>query len=481
MNLSMMLKSLKEENRVLSHKATSWSNYLWSKMRIHERQNTQVATSEWFLSQAFAKGKKTDFVSDNDIVDAKDFSGEFFSRLYENSSEEENPTKWASNAHEVLDNLPEMEGLIATIDGDADIAAACTDELIKDAARDIAKFRMIEEPDEEQKSKFRRRMKKALSRVKSKGEEYSAIKGNSSEFFDGDSEPEDLQERILFMNRISNSPDFKELLNQMGRMVDIMNSIPSKSKDSDQFEFSGLTYGDDIGRLSPVDTMDLASPETEDLFYYKYITSSLSIEERNGIKDLGRGSLVVLLDTSGSMSGDNIFWAKCLAGAVLKGCIDENRDCVIITFNGHVKNTFVLNKNGDSYFYHHTSRKNTEKLNKMRLFRRVMDESCRGGTCFESPFKEAIFHLKKDSDIIFLTDGHASELSKETSDSLNLLKEDGLRVWTILFDEQSTTKTIKSLSNEIIKISTREWLTEDGKNKASENISRTIKNALEKK
>lgn len=489
----MMFRSLKEEKRQLSHKPTSWSNYLWRKMRTdtYGVKGGKIARSEFYLGKAFAEHQRdSDFTSTQESHDAMDFASELFGRIYEESPEidEENQIGWAKKAHSIIDTLPEMDGLIAAVDGDSDVAALCTEELINQASEEIAKYRAIQEPDQEDDGRFRRSMKKVLNRVKQKGQDYSEIKRQTEEFCkDENGNDQDLNDRKNFVKMLDNSSQLKELIQQIGRMFDMISAIPAKTKESDQFEFTGLTYGDDISRLTSVDTMDLASPETEDLFYYKYITSNLSIEERNGMKDSARGSFVLLLDTSGSMQGDNIFWATCLAASVLKSCIKEKRACTIVPFNGGVKYSLVLNQNGSCEYIDHglINKGNRRNISRTELFGRVISGRSGGGTSFEYPFKEALQHLKSDSDILFLTDGHASELSSDTHNELKKHKEDGLRVWTILFDEETTTKAITSLSEQIVKISpsSREWTPSGYKDRNSDEIclkiSQTIKNGLE--
>ena len=83
--------------------------------------------------------------------DGLDFASEVMTNLHSvrNVDEVENPEKWASDAHSLLNDLDEFKLLKEFTKGDADIAALAASKFLSEMATDIAKLRDIVQQQEE--------------------------------------------------------------------------------------------------------------------------------------------------------------------------------------------------------------------------------------------------------------------------------------------------------------------------------------------
>src|SRR5947209_5654121 len=104
-------------------------------------------------------------------------------------------------------------------------------------------------------------------------------------------------------------------------------------------EVVGITIRAEINRMVSSELALLADPELEILFYRKYYERQLMQIDLRGHEKEGRGPLVIVLDSSGSMIwllGAKLskeVWAKAVMLALLAIARKQKRDAVVYHFS----------------------------------------------------------------------------------------------------------------------------------------------------
>ncbi|NVD08986.1 ATPase RavA stimulator ViaA [Vibrio sp. JPW-9-11-11] len=153
----------------------------------------------------------------------------------------------------------------------------------------------------------------------------------------------------------------QEIAEQLGRMagqVDDpeLNRTPAEElqmveekSDEATDDIVGVHESDDLNKLLPNETMFLAYPELEVLFYKHLVDKRLmnyrvqgksrtlrkirAQQPDNQQVDVEKGPFIVCVDASGSMSGFPEQSAKAMAFALMQVALAEDRDCYVILFS----------------------------------------------------------------------------------------------------------------------------------------------------
>jgi len=106
-------------------------------------------------------------------------------------------------------------------------------------------------------------------------------------------------------------------------------------------EIVGVKLGSDLARLTPQEMVNLAVPETEDDFWYRWANDSLLVYDLAGNEKQGKGPIIAVCDESGSMGaqfgrhGTREAWSKGFCLALLDQARRQNRDFHYIGFGSH--------------------------------------------------------------------------------------------------------------------------------------------------
>jgi len=153
----------------------------------------------------------------------------------------------------------------------------------------------------------------------------------------------------------------QEIAEQLGRMagqVDDpeLNRAPAEElqmveekSDEATDDIVGIHESDDLNKLLPNETMFLAYPELEVVFYKHLVDKRLMNYRMQGKSrtlrkiraqqpdhkqvDVEKGPFIVCVDASGSMSGFPEQCAKAMAYALMQIALAEDRDCYVILFS----------------------------------------------------------------------------------------------------------------------------------------------------
>lgn len=153
----------------------------------------------------------------------------------------------------------------------------------------------------------------------------------------------------------------QEIAEQLGRMAQnvddpSLNKAPTEQpkiveeiSDEATDDIVGIHESDDLNKLLPNETMFLAYPELEVIFYKHLVDKRLmnyrtegksrklrkvtALKANNAKADVEKGPFIVCVDASGSMSGFPEQSAKAMAYALMQIALAEERDCYVILFS----------------------------------------------------------------------------------------------------------------------------------------------------
>jgi uncharacterized protein with von Willebrand factor type A (vWA) domain len=126
--------------------------------------------------------------------------------------------------------------------------------------------------------------------------------------------PFDHRARLAARLRDGRLGEFAELIGRFRRMAAGQRARKTEHAPG---ELTGVTLGDDLGRLIPSEAAALGVPALRAAFAARYAEQRLFTYETRGEENTGRGAIIACIDCSGSMAGDREAWAKACALALL--------------------------------------------------------------------------------------------------------------------------------------------------------------------
>ena len=431
---------------------------------------------------------------------AEQFGKELFNQMLENPDPvgDDDGEQWAKDAMGVINELTSFKDLKYTVKGDADFSALATAQLLHEGKESISELRrqQKEEENEEQppdpngppgggggegddsgegedapdgkgkpkedskqqedkkerqkqrekerersKDKLRSKVFKKVKEINEDFEDAMSCMSTIPGMEDGDIlNGEDSAKRMEIAKRLLNDKRFRAIMDMAGRMEIVSSGVPLMSKMAKE-KVVGVETGNDLPFVLNSEIGNLADPETEDIFYNRFIRSELLQYEMEGEDTKGKGPLVVMLDASSSMRGRRNEFTQGMAAAILSSCYKEKRTVIFADFNYSVK--AIYSYNGDTGYCNvgNSSFANVKTTDCITLIEKLLSRGCSGGTSFDSALVWAMANsawdgCDKDSgpDIIMLTDGDC-HISTSTSEKANEIKEEnGVRFWGILVD-----------------------------------------------
>ena len=147
-------------------------------------------------------------------------------------------------------------------------------------------------------------------------------------------------------------PEIKEIVTKMGRVADangkdrltIASGIDMKMDHTAGSDIEGITVGDDLNSLLPLELAQYSDEDMEGLFIYKYRTRRLQTfryksEMSKPSRKLGfnhasrKGPMIVCVDTSASMYGTPERISSTLISLLEETAENLERDCYLIDFS----------------------------------------------------------------------------------------------------------------------------------------------------
>ncbi|UUM32706.1 ATPase RavA stimulator ViaA [Vibrio japonicus] len=236
-----------------------------------------------------------------------------------------------------------------------------------------------------------------------------------------------------FLKKNKGLQEIAEKLGRMAGQVDDpeLNRAPAEDlqmveekSDEATDDIVGIHESDDLNKLLPNETMFLAYPELEVVFYkhlvdkrlmnYKMQGKSRTLRKvraqrpDNKSVDVEKGPFIVCVDASGSMSGFPEQCAKAMAYALMQIALAEDRDCYVILFSTE-QITYELTKQDG-----------------LREASDFLTYSFHGGTDLEPVLMKSIDLMSgdkyKNADMVVISDFIAPKQSEEMAARVEMLK-----------------------------------------------------------
>lgn len=231
--------------------------------------------------------------------------------------------------------------------------------------------------------------------------------------------------RLALVDRIKNDARLQRVLRVAGRMHRIADRVRRTRTDEIHAEVVDVERGAEIGRILPSELAGLRRGRMARLLVLKGIAERGLLQYRmEGHDLLGRGPIVVLLDTSDSMGAPvggmrRIDWASAVGIASVRSALLQRRPITVATFSYSVGRSWVIPA-GDA-----------SAARRAILEIAVLGHD--GGTTFDGPVGWALnAGAERDrADLVLVTDGEAY-LGSAIRDRLTTAKAAGLRLWAIL-------------------------------------------------
>jgi uncharacterized protein with von Willebrand factor type A (vWA) domain len=109
-----------------------------------------------------------------------------------------------------------------------------------------------------------------------------------------------------------------------------------------QDDMVGITLDGDIGRATPIELAMLADEDLELDAMRRLVERQLQCREYRAMESEAKGPIVVVVDESGSMSGDKIANAKALALALAWVARHQRRWCCLVGFAGGTDGNYLV-------------------------------------------------------------------------------------------------------------------------------------------
>lgn len=215
------------------------------------------------------------------------------------------------------------------------------------------------------------------------------------------------QAKALY-EKVKKSRLLYETVKTVGRMRDIAKKIRTERYIDIREEVIDIEVGNDLSKLLAsefmlfgCDDQNVVSDENTEmtdeelLFLKKFADGELLQYRYRGKEEKGKGPIVLLIDRSGSMSGQNEVWARGVALTLQHIAMEDKRDIHVIYYDYKIFREIFLPKG--------------RPVNPMEWMNFISIGSD-GGTSFETPLDRAAEIIEKEAhmkqaDIIMISDG----------------------------------------------------------------------------
>ena len=231
---------------------------------------------------------------------------------------------------------------------------------------------------------------------------------------------------VAFQNKkdavehIRRSTKLKKLTDLVGRFKESAITEQKKKAKHGAVEIKSVTVGDKIQDTLPSDRMNLCHDSTRKDFYRRMTEHSLLTYSKESNKQKNKGPIIVCVDTSGSMAGDEEIWSKALTVGILEVAQMQKRDFACIIYSSHADKPIVIRK---------------DEIAPQKIID-CAERFHSGGTSFEAPLNEALELIKdsrfKDADIVFITDGDCCVSDKFTRKFKQIKEEKQFKTMGVL-------------------------------------------------
>lgn len=142
--------------------------------------------------------------------------------------------------------------------------------------------------------------------------------------------------------RVQGSQSLRRICELAGRYRRFAQAQQRKKVLHGRDDVVGVVLDGDVGRLLPHELAALDDPDLELDVMRRLVERQAMCREYRGIEGQARGPIVVVVDESGSMSGEPIYTAKAMALALVWVARHQKRWCCLVGFSGGTEGTFCV-------------------------------------------------------------------------------------------------------------------------------------------
>ncbi|MBQ5723685.1 MAG: hypothetical protein IIV64_05760 [Muribaculaceae bacterium] len=226
-----------------------------------------------------------------------------------------------------------------------------------------------------------------------------------------------------------------DLALKLGRSGGIEAIYSEKSKFGSSFrsDITGITIGNNLNAMLPTETALLGDTATENVFYRRYaekqlqVFASASSSMCNNVKQ--NGPIIICIDTSSSMDGDNADTAKRLALAVAIVAQRTRRTLCVINYSDNLSYFVLTNFRRQKmsfikFLLHSYHGGNDENLLFSFIFRLLLNNP-------------KYSHIRKKiagADMLVISDFEWEGVSKRNSENISNARKNGMRFFSLDVD-----------------------------------------------
>lgn len=242
------------------------------------------------------------------------------------------------------------------------------------------------------------------------------------------------------------SEKFKRMARIFGPMLRLAIAEQERKVNKVPHEIMDIETGADLHLVLPTQFLNYFDEDLELLFLKDFSERNLLQYAMDGIEKIGRGSMIVCEDGSGSMAGTREIWAKAVTLCLLYIATKENRGFYGIHFGSKGEfATFDFDKNTVTKTY----RSNVETFDRIGGTIAWAETFFNGGTDFQTPLDLASARLieefdrtgKTTGDIVFITDGECGLDDEYIKNLLDEKERCGFKIWSIIIGQDHSSLT----------------------------------------
>lgn len=247
------------------------------------------------------------------------------------------------------------------------------------------------------------------------------------------------------LQRLRKSPKLKALTELIGRMKKLAINEQKQKAPEGAESIKSVKTGNDINAILPSERALLASSNKvlKRGFYRKFFDKELLQYDMDVYESMGKGPMIVCMDVSSSMNGEEDRWSKAVGLALLEICQKQKRNYACMHYNTDVARIWEIPYG---------------QLRPDDVFD-IAEKFDGGGTNFERPLAKCIDIMEnakfKKGDIVFITDGESSVREEFLKRFKEAQKEKEFKVHSILINMGGggSIATLERFSDRVLKVS----------------------------
>jgi len=255
-----------------------------------------------------------------------------------------------------------------------------------------------------------------------------------------------MAQKVELARKMGQSGTFQRVMQIAGRFQRIALAT-QKTKVDHAWEFlTGIELGRDLSRVLPAELALADDPLLSLEFDRRFLEGQLFQYKLKGNEKVGRGPIVVMLDSSGSMQayfrGQTAeIWAKAAMLGMMAVARHQKRDLVVVHFSSsqQIKTFRFLKEKGQAT--------QADMISCIELF-------FGNGTDLEAAMRETLTIIDEaafnKADVICISDGITAISETMNADWTRRRKERDMRCYSILIGTHQGAQVLEQISNEVL-------------------------------